>query len=218
MTKSVWISARVSCNMDLARYPADTQHCQFVSFSPTGAAPSICPASLLYVGVQTDIDLNQVTLSSGLDLQLGPFKTSYRAVLVDTTNSATSNQTMALEITFKRKSSAVIIDSVIPAMMVCSWHQCSHFITSLCAGCHDCVRPILDHCRARSSDNCTRFVPDSLQSEELGVEQTPTNRDACMGGTLSSCEHDFSMAVDYRHYHIIHAVCSMRTRGGRTSC
>ena len=48
VTKSVWISARVSCNMDLARYPADTQRCQFVSFSPTGAA-SVNMACLTFV-------------------------------------------------------------------------------------------------------------------------------------------------------------------------
>ena len=75
--------------------------CEFVSFTPTQLV--------------SNIDPNQVSVSAKLNLDSGPFKTSFIPIVAE---GPFHNKTTALQITFMRKTLPHVVTSIIPAIMV----------------------------------------------------------------------------------------------------
>lgn len=96
-------SAKILCNMDLAKYPADTQHCEMVFYSATNEAWTLVDENRINFTPFFDAGLFDVTLSHGLPKVRGRFGWAART---------------SLHITFKRKPMSVLISFVIPAMLI----------------------------------------------------------------------------------------------------
>jgi len=105
--KSTWVSATIPCAMDLAQYPADTQHCLLEVFSPTGVQTIVDP-----------VGTNTISTPFFENMDSGQFKRfiSYKDNIATQRAMLMSSAMMAID--FERKTSVHILNTILPAIML----------------------------------------------------------------------------------------------------